>query len=329
MDDLFLRALRSEAVERPPVWIMRQAGRYLPEYRALREKHTLSELFHDPKLSVEVTWQPLRRFGFDAAILFSDILVLAEPLGLTISFPERGGPCVEPFLSPDQIPSYTPVSKTLWYVFETIRSLKQQLTVPLIGFSGAPFTLACYFMDRSYNRFGKVKEWIKKDPKALHALLCRLTDLVISYLLEQQNAGVDAIQIFDSCADLISEKEWKEFSAPYLNRILRALSVPTILFAKASSLRVASMVALAPSCISFDWHQPIDVLRSKVPRSIAVQGNFNPALLLSSCQEIESTVDKALASMRCCPGWIVNLGHGITPDVPVEHVECFVRKIKA
>ncbi len=334
-DSCFLKALRCESVSRPPVWLMRQAGRYMPQYRALREKHSLWEMFHRPELAVAVTKQPLEYLGVDAAILFSDILVIAEALGLSVQFPDIGGPRVEPAIhTAKQVAALPliPVADSLKYVFETIRLLKKDITVPLIGFSGAPFTVASYFIDSSsHSSFERTKKWMKEDSTSFHLLLSKITEATISYLQEQVRAGVDALQVFDSWASVLDDAQFAEFSVPYLQQIVDALApngVPVILFCRSSSLRAEALAGIRPSGISFDWHVPMKQLRQRVPSSIAVQGNFNPEFLKLPRIEIEAGVKQVLDSMRGERGFIVNLGHGVTPDIPFENVRCFVDAVK-
>lgn len=330
-----LKALRCESVPRPPVWLMRQAGRYMPQYRALREKHSLWEMFHRPELAVAVTKQPLEFLGVDAAILFSDILVVAEALGLAIRFPDKGGPRVEPAIhTAEQVAAlpYIPVEASLAYVFETIRQLKQEIQVPLIGFSGGPFTVASYFIDStSHNSFERTQKWMREDPESFHQLLAKITEATIAYLQQQIRAGVDALQIFDSWANILDDVQFATFCTPYLQRIVDALSpsgIPVILFCRSSSLRAGALAAIKPSCISFDWHVPMKLLREQVPANIAVQGNFNPEFLKSPPEEIEAGVKQLLREMSSARGFIVNLGHGVTPDIPVEHVRRFVDAVR-
>jgi uroporphyrinogen decarboxylase len=334
MNDLFLKALRCEQVPRPPVWLMRQAGRYMPQYRALRMKHSLWEMFHQPEIAAEVTRLPLELLNVDAAILFSDILVIAEALGLSILFPEGKGPRVEPPIkTKSQVDSliYIPVEKSLDYVFKTIRIVKEKSNIPLIGFSGGPFTVASYFIDStSQNAFEQTKLWIKTHPKTLHHLLTKITKATIAYLEQQIRSGVDAIQIFDSWANVLNDEEFAVFSLPYLNQIVRALKpsgIPVILFCRSSSLRAEALAALRPAGISFDWHLPMSELRKKVPLPIAIQGNFNPEFLKLSSEQICAGVKELLASMQGQLGFIVNLGHGITPDIPLENVRTFVEEV--
>ncbi len=332
--DLLLKALRLESVPRPPVWLMRQAGRYMPQYRALREKHSLWEMFHVPEIASAVTLQPIEHLGVDAAILFSDILVIAEALGLSVHF-DMGGPRIEPAIltaaQVDALP-YIPVKESLSYVFEAIRQAKSNLKVPLIGFCGGPFTVASYMLDTtSHSTFEHTKRWIQDDPTSLHALLAKITHATIAYLQEQVRAGVDVIQVFDSWANVLSDAQFEQFCIPYLRQIIEALKptgVPVILFCRSSSLRAHALSQIGPSAISFDWHLSMKELRQKVPGHIAIQGNFNPEFLKSAPSEIERGVQELLIAMQGEKGFIVNLGHGVTPDIPVENVRCFVETVK-
>lgn len=335
MPSLLQQALACQKVERPPVWLMRQAGRYMPEYRALRSKHSLWKLFHEPELAFQVTLQPIEVLGVDAAILFSDILVVAEALGLSVLFPDTGGPRIDPPIHSakqvDELP-LLPVQEVLSYVFATIRSLKKELAVPLIGFSGAPFTLASYFIDStSKTAFERTKIWMKEDPASFHRLLEKLTIVVIEYVQEQIKAGVEVVQLFDSWAGILTDKEFSEFSFPYLERIVKAVQtqeVPVIVFCRNSSLRALSLSTLGARCLSLDEHVPLLDLRNQVPRHIAIQGNFAPALLKESPDHIKKVVSLALLQMKDENGWVVNLGHGVTPDIPVENVKTFVDLVK-
>jgi uroporphyrinogen decarboxylase len=334
MNDLLLKALRCEPVPRPPVWLMRQAGRYMPSYQALRARYSLWELFHRPELAAEVTQMPLIQLGVDAAILFSDILVIAEALGLAVAFPAQGGPRIEPAIrSPDQVVSlsYIPVEESLRYVFETIALLKKTIQVPLIGFCGGPFTVATYCLDSTdHASFAQTKKWVHQHPEAFHKLLSKITQATVAYLQGQVQAGADVLQIFDSWANILTDKEFIEYSLPYLQRIIDALKpsgVPIIVFCRDSSLRVAPLASLQPAGISFDWHLSMLELRKKTPASIAIQGNFNPAFLKSPQKVIVKDLRELLSSMKESRGFIVNLGHGVTPDVPFDHVRCFVEEV--
>ncbi|MBS0621126.1 MAG: uroporphyrinogen decarboxylase [Verrucomicrobia bacterium] len=307
MNDLLLKALRCEEVPRPPVWIMRQAGRYMPEYRALRQRHTLWELFHDPDLAAEVTLLPIDLLGVDAAILFSDILVITEALGLRVDFPETGGAKVVP--EPGPLKIYD-VKEKLHYVYETIRLVKPRIDVPLIGFCGGPFTVASYCAGIS-------------DP----TLLRKLTDLCIAHLKEQVAAGADVVQVFDSWANRLSDADFKSYCQTYLKEIVDAMEVPVILFCRDSSLRAEILAELCPAAISCDWGAPMSELRKRVPSSIAVQGNIDPEHMKGSKEAVIKEVDALLTSMQAARGFIVNLGHGVLPDTPFENVRAFVETV--
>ncbi len=301
MNDLLLKALKGEKVPRPPVWMMRQAGRMLPEYRALRQKHTLWELFHTPELAAEITKMPLTTLGVDAAILFSDILIVTEMLGCKVVFPEKGSPTIEK----------TGIFSTPTFVAKTIKLLKPSLSVPLIGFCGGPYTVAKYMQAID------------------QTTLQRITEASIEYLQMQVDAGVDAIQIFDSWAGLLPPEEFKEFSLRYLEPIIRSISIPVILFCRGSARYIPELISLNPAAISFDWEKSMSELRDIVPSHIAIQGNLNPDILRGPLVLLEKEVASLLASMKGKTGYIFNLGHGVLPDTPVENGKRLVELVKA
>ena len=334
MNHLLLDALRCCNLNRPPVWLMRQAGRYMPQYRALREKYSLWEMFHRPELAAQVTMLPITLLDVDAAILFSDILVIAESLGLHMEFPDQGGPRVVPRIATKEqvvnLPVLDTVS-TLSYVFETIAEVKKNLHVPLIGFCGGPFTVATYLIDStSKEQFESTKRWIREDPESLHLLLDKITTASIVYLKEQVKAGVHAVQIFDSWANILSTDDFLIWCSPYLRRMVDAIGdlVPVILFCRDSSLRYAELADLKPACISLDAKRSMIALRKAIPASIAVQGNIPPDLLKSPPSEIQRHVEELMRSMKGQQGFIVNLGHGVLPDIPFEHVKHFIQAVK-
>lgn len=294
---MLLDALKCQNRGRPPVWLMRQAGRYLPQYRKLREKHSLRDLFFTPELAAEVTLMPLE-LGMDAAILFSDITVVALALGFSLDFSE--GPVIQGTIGRRTLEPLQPI-------IEAIHLIKPELTVPLIGFCGGPFTVASY---------------INGDP----SLLEPLTDVTIDYLRMQEKAGVDAIQIFDSWANRLSDQEFQQFCMPYLKRLVDAVNIPVILFMRGASQRIPELVQLNPAAISFDWAEPLSSLRKKVP--MAVQGNLNPDLLYEPLPVIQQKTRELLDSMQGDPGFIVNLGHGVKPDIPVAAVRCLIETVK-
>ncbi|WP_228546989.1 uroporphyrinogen decarboxylase [Candidatus Neptunochlamydia vexilliferae] len=323
----FLSALACKNRGRPPVWIMRQAGRYLPEYQAIRKKHTLEEMFRIPELIFEITKQPLDIIGVDAAILFADILHIPLTLGVDVSFPGKGGPVCTPLIetADDLLQVHPrPVEETLSFVKEGIHLLKQDISQPLIGFCGGPFTVMTYLTGK------KVKKWLYSDPESAAELLQMITDQSIAYLQMQVDAGVDALQIFDSWANLLSRAEFCRFAQLYLKQIVDAFpNTPLILFSRATSHFIPEFVSLKPSAISFDWTYPLHEIRQRVPSTIAVQGNLDPELLYAPPAVIERETKKLLTSMAGDPGFIANLGHGVLPDIPVDHVRTFVDTIKA
>lgn len=335
MNDLLLRALRCEKVERIPVWLMRQAGRYMPQYQLLRTKYSLWQLFHIPELAAEVSYLPIDLLGVDALIVFSDILILAEGLGLTLEFPDKGGPRIyPPIRSKQQIEqlSVQAVEEKLIFVSETLQLIKKQIRVPLIGFCGGPFTVATYLIDStSKERFFYTKQWMKKDPKGFIELLTILTKASVIYLKAQIQAGAEVVQIFDSWANILSEEEFGQFCLPFLQQIVKEVQsvAPVILFCRDSSIRYELLADLAPAAISLDWHLPMKVLREKISASIALQGNLNPELLKKSSNEIERQVSAFLNSMKGSKGFIANLGHGVLPDIPFENVKLFVDMVKS
>lgn len=334
MRDLFLRALRCEKVERPPIWLMRQAGRYMPQYRFLRTKHSLWQLFHEPELAAQVSYLPIELLDVDAAIVFSDILVLAEGLGLELEFPDKGGPRVyPPIRSKEQVEqlSINAIEEKLFFVFQTLRLVKNRIEVPLIGFCGGPFTVATYLIDStSKEQFFYTKQWIKKDPQGFLKLLVILTKASIIYLKTQIEAGAEVIQIFDSWANILSEAEFQQFCLPFLRQIVEAMRpVPVILFCRDSSVRYAQLAKICPAAISLDWHAPMKFLREKIPASIALQGNLAPEVLKKPANEIRREVDVLVNSMKGSTGFIANLGHGVLPDIPFENVKLFVDIVKS
>lgn len=295
---MLLEALKGKNCSRPPVWLMRQAGRYMPSYRKLRQKHSLRDLFFTPELAAEITLMPIEQLGVDAAILFSDITVVALPLGYRLDFNE--GPLIEGALNWKGIETLKPIEKA-------ITLIKPQLKVPLIGFCGGPYTVLSY---------------IKGDP----SLLDPITDATIEYIQMQERAGVDAIQIFDSWADRLNREEFQTFCVPYLKRLIEAATVPVILFMRGACQRVDELIQLKPDAISFDWETPVSELRKKVP--MAIQGNLNPDLLYEPLPLIRQKTRELLDSMKNDPAFIVNLGHGVKPDMSVEAVKCLVDTVK-
>jgi uroporphyrinogen decarboxylase len=335
MNDLLLQALQCRNQSRAPVWLMRQAGRYMPEYRALRSKYSFLEMCHHPELITEVTLLPIRSFGMDAAILFSDILVIPEALKVGLRFDDGVGPIIERPLQTsadiDALPTVD-MRSALNYVAQGITLLRPQLKVPLLGFSGAPFTMASYMIEGKSSRdLRKTKQWMLRDPASFHKLLSRLTNDAIDYLHMQIDAGVQAVQIFDSWAGVLAPGHFREFSLDYLEKIVKGIKprVPVILFCRGSSVFAPQLAEIHPSAISLDWHCDLGVMRNQLPKNMALQGNLDPDILYAPLPVIRKEVNKLLKMMEGDQGYIFNLGHGITPDVPVDSVRELIDCIKS
>lgn len=334
-NDLILRTLRGEKTERTPVWMMRQAGRYLPEYIAIRNKYGFFERCQTPALACEITIQPVDIVGVDAAILFSDILVVPQAMGLEVQLKENVGP-----LLPDPIKTLSDmarvrvpdVDETLGYVFDAIKLIKQELNdrVPLIGFAGAPWTLLCYMVQgKGSKTFDEAKAFCYARPELAHQLLQMITDTTIAYLKGQIKAGADILQIFDSWGGLLSPADFENLSLRYIRQIVAAIKddVPTIIFAKGAWHSLDAMAATGAAGLGIDWCIKADMAREFAGNDITLQGNFDPAKLLSPIPVIEKEVKEMLTAFG--PGrHIANLGHGILPNVPVDHARAFVNTVK-
>jgi uroporphyrinogen decarboxylase len=334
-NDLLLKTLRGEPTERTPVWMMRQAGRYLPDYRTLRDKYDFFTRVQTPALATEITLQPVDQIGVDAAILFSDILVVLQAMGLEVQLIENKGPVLpDPVriaadLTRIRVPD---VEETLGYVFEAIRLTKKELNnrVPLIGFAGAPWTLLCYMVEgKGSKTFDGVKSFCYTQPELAHRLLQMLTDTTIAYLKQQVKSGVDAIQLFDSWGGLLSPDDFEMFSLQYMRQIIQALKneVPAILFAKGAWGSIPEMVQTGCAGVGLDWCIRPETARKMAGQGVTLQGNLDPARLMSPVPEIKKEVTKMLNGFG--PGrYIANLGHGILPHVPVDHAKAFVDTVK-
>jgi uroporphyrinogen decarboxylase len=334
MNFLFLDALNCRNKGRIPIWLMRQAGRYMPEYRALREKHLFLQMCHEPELINEVTQLPVRSFGMDAAILFSDILLIPEALGVGLHFNDSVGPVIErPLASSSDIASLPRIQarEDLSYIAKGIRLLKGCLKVPLIGFAGGPFTLASYMIEGKTDRtLRKTKQWMLRDPASFHHLLSLLCECIIGCLEMQIEAGIDAAQIFDSWAGTLAWPQFHEFSLGYLQKIVQRLKTrcPVILFCKGASAFTQELASIHPGAISFDWNANLPALRRVLPANIAFQGNLDPDILHASKSVICGEAARLLNGLRGDPGYIFNLGHGIHPDTPVDSVRALVEYVK-
>ena len=334
-NDLLLRVLRGEKTERTPVWMMRQAGRYLPEYMKLREKYGFFERVQTPELACEITLQPVDIVGVDAAILFSDILVIPQAMGLEVQLIESRGPILPaPIktandLNRVRVPD---VSETLHYVFDAIKLIKQELNgrVPLIGFAGAPWTILCYMVQgKGSKTFDEAKEFCYTQPDLAHQLLQMITDTTIAYLKGQAEAGADTIQIFDSWGGLLSPADFEIISLQYIRQIVTALKniVPTIIFAKGAWHSLDAMAATGAHGLGIDWCIKPQMARELAGPNIVLQGNFDPAKLLSPIPVIQKEV-KAMMDAFDGNHHVANLGHGILPNVPVDHARAFVDAVK-
>lgn len=327
---IFLDALQCKNNQcRPPIWLMRQAGRYMPEYRALRAKYSFLELCHNPELVTQVTELPIHTFGFDAAILFSDILVILESFGIEFDFHEGKGPIIKNPLQSENELHFQSID-CLNYVKVSIENLKRSLKIPLLGFCGAPFTVASYLIEGGVSKdLKKTKQWMLQRPESFHLLLSKLCNASIAYLKMQQQAGVDAIQIFDSWAHVLSDHHFQEFSLPYLKKMKEALTpFPVILFCKGSSAFVNHLASIKPQAISLDWQSNLQAIRQKTPPTIALQGNLDPDILYAPLKDIKKEALRLLKSMQGDKGYIFNLGHGIHPDTPLDAVKTLVQTVK-
>jgi uroporphyrinogen decarboxylase len=335
LNSRFLKACRQEPVDVTPIWFMRQAGRYMPEYRALRKQYSLLDICRAPELATEVTLQPVNRLEVDAAILFSDLLLPLEPMGLPFDFIKGEGPQIErPIESPadiDALREFEP-QVALAHVLEAIRLIKQELAdrVPLIGFVGAPFTLASYAIEGGHsNNFARTKSLMYGHPEAWHRLCDRLAKMAASYLSAQIDAGVDAVQVFDSWVGALSAADYREFVMPHSQRIFQTVEgrVPTLHFGTGTSAILTELRETGGDVIGVDWRIPLDLAWERIGHDRAVQGNLDPTLLLGPPNRMLSCTDDVLARVAGRPGHIFNLGHGILPSTPVERVQMLAQYV--
>ena len=332
-DPLLLKALKRENLTTPPIWYMRQAGRYMPEYRKIRSKFkNFLDMCKDPEVCCELALQPIEAFSLDAAILFSDILTIPDALGLKVKFVEKEGPIFEnPIKSVDDVNNLIPFDPDkLSYVYEAVTNIKNALPsyIPLIGFCGSPWTLAAYSIEgRSSKSFDKTIKFIMNNMDEAHLLLSRLTDACFLYLRKQVQAGADVIQIFDSWANILDNKQLNNLSLNYIKSLIIALKqdpvtskTPIILFAREPSCDSKTLIETSADCISLYWSMndfDIDIARGKT----ALQGNLDPKILLESEEVIKNETYQILDRFKDFPGYIFNLGHGLTPDINPEKVK--------
>ncbi len=332
----FIKACQGKPVDRIPVWLMRQAGRYLPEYRELRRRFSFLSMCKTPELAQEATHQPLDRFGLDAAILFSDILVLVEAMDIELSFGEQVGPQlgrtirnkqdVESLFVPDP-------EEKLGYVMAAIRLLRGSLEgrVPLIGFSGAPFTLATYMIEGGSSRnFLATKSFMYQDPSSFHRLMETLSRAVEEYLKAQIAAGAQAVQVFDTWASILSPADYREYILPHMQRLFEGINgqdVPTLHYSRGASMLLEEMAQIGAHVLSLDWRIDIEMVRKRLGPDLPVQGNLDPFALFQPPEKLSRTIQEILAKGSQWPGYIFNLGHGIQPQTPIEGVKCLVETV--
>jgi uroporphyrinogen decarboxylase len=334
----FIEACFRRPVDRTPIWLMRQAGRYLPEYRAVREKVSFLQLCKTPDLATEVTLQPVDILGVDAAILFSDILVVPEAMGMQLILEDHGPQFPQPLKGKadvDKLRVPDP-EQELGYVMEAIRRIRKALAgrVPLIGFCGAPWTLAAYMIEGKTSRsFEKAKAALMADEKLAHALLTKISDALIAYLNAQLAAGAQALQIFDSWGGALGPEDYARLSAPYIARVIQSLKrdgQPVIVFGVETGELLAQLAATGADVVGVDWRVPLDEARGRVGPAVALQGNLDPASLFLPLREQRKRVARVLElADRAGPGYVFNLGHGILPTTPVENAKALVEQVHA
>jgi uroporphyrinogen decarboxylase len=329
----FLRACRREPTDRTPVWIMRQAGRYLPEYRALRARHGFLELCKTPELAAEVTVMPIERFPVDAAILFADILLILEPMGVGLEFAKGDGPVIHrPVRTRADVDGLVrvPAAEGLGYVLETVRTVRKRLAerVPLIGFAGAPFTLASYVVEGGGSRqYRHTKTLMYGDPSAWHRLMERLSEAVVDYVHEQVRAGAQAAQLFDSWVGCLGPDDYRAYVLPHMRATFAALAsagVPLIHFGTGTAALLELMREAGGDVIGIDWHVDLGDAWARVGHDVAVQGNLDPVALFAPPDEIRRRVARILERAGGRPGHVFNLGHGVLPETPLEHVAVLI-----
>jgi uroporphyrinogen decarboxylase len=336
MHDRFLRACRREPVDTTPVWFMRQAGRYMPEYRELRGRYSLLEICRTPELALEVTLQPVRRIDVDAAILFSDLLLPLEPMGLPFDFVRGEGPVIDtPLRSEADIDRLRPFEprEALAHVLDAIRMIRTELglRLPLIGFAGAPFTLASYAIEGGHSTgFALTKSLMYTNPAAWHRLCGLFASVVAGYLEAQIEAGVQAVQVFDSWAGALNAGDYREFAMPHTRRIFEALDgrgVPAIHFGTGTAAILREMREAGGDVVGVDWRVSLDEAWERIGHDRAIQGNLDPAVLLGPRDRMLTAADAVLDRAGGRPGHIFNLGHGVLPSTPVEQVQALARHV--
>jgi len=330
-NDTFLKACRREPVSHTPVWLMRQAGRYMKEYRDLKEKHTFLEMCRTPELACEVTLQPIKAFELDAAIIFADILLPLEGMGINLEFAKDMGPVISnPVRTAKDIEDIRIIEpeEDVPFLMEGIKLVQKELNgkVPLIGFSGAPFTLASYIIEGGGSRnYVHAKGLMYREPKLWHILMDKVTEVIKRYLAAQVEAGVQAVQIFDSWVGCLGPQEYKDFVLPYTKRVIDSVTkVPVINFSTNTSSYLDTIRAAGGDVISVDWRIPLDKAWDIIGHDVGIQGNIDPVILFSSIPEIRKRAKEIIERAGGRPGHIFNLGHGIIVETPVDHVRALI-----
>jgi uroporphyrinogen decarboxylase len=336
-NDLILRAAKGEEIERYPVWLMRQAGRILPEYRAVREATSgFKELVETPALAAEVTIQPVDILGVDAAIIFSDILVVPEAMNVQYEMIEKRGPWFPNTIRSEEqakrVETNFDVEDRLGYVLEAIKLTVKELggRVPVIGFAGAPWTILCYMVEGHGSKtFSEARKLLYTNPTLAHRLLSDITKVTIAYLNAQVKAGASMIQVFDSWAGILGTEQYKEFALPYISEIASAVSeVPVTIFSKGAFTSIPAIAKLDCNTVGLDWNMDISEMREKIGTNRTIQGNLDPCVLYGSHSDVEKATIKMLQSFGGNKRHIVNLGHGVYPDVDPEKVKTFIKTVK-
>jgi uroporphyrinogen decarboxylase len=335
-DSLLIKAAFSEKTERPPVWMMRQAGRFMKEYWDIKNKYSFLEMCKTPELAADVTMLPVNLLGIDGAILFSDILVTGEAMGGDLSFTQGVGPkFANPVRTQKDVDNLqTDVGDRLQYVADAIKVIQQRLngSIPLIGFAGAPFTVMSYLVEGGSSKdFKLTKLMLHNEPAMAHQLLSKIATVTADYLNLQIAAGVNAVQIFDSWAQALSWDDYKEFSHYYIQQIISKLNrkdIPVISFCKGSSVFAPLMAEAKPDVVSIDWNVDLLDIKKRLPAGVAVQGNLDPHILYADKKVIKDRIHRLFERMKDEPGFIFNLGHGIMPDIPFDNVKYAIEVVK-
>lgn len=328
---LLLDALQKKNRSRPPVWLMRQAGRYMPQYQGIRKKYGLNEMFREKDLIVQTTLLPLHLLDVDALILFSDILTVLYGLGKQWTLEESVGPVINPIKRVTDLEKREP-HEVYSHIKEALLELKRTIKCPLIGFAGGPLTIAAYLVEGKMSKDMHIlKRWIYEDPKQFHQILHFITEATIDYLKLQMASGIDVVQIFDSWAGLLAPAAFQEFSLFYLKKLRESVPshIPFIIFTRGSCLYASDLCSLNPDAISFDWQKDMKKIAQEIPSEIALQGNLDPGILLGSWEYIKKDVDSLLNAMKGSPRYIFNLGHGVLPQTPFSTVKRLIDYVKS